>query len=588
MTFFKRVLATIVGLIIFSILGVVLMMSIAVVSNRSLKPTIDVKEASILNLKLDFDIEDHIGKIEYKDFPFLNEYPQNSLFGIINAIKKAKIDPKIKGISLENNTISAGIAQIGALRKALIDFKQSGKFIVSYADLYSQKSYYLSSVADTIYTNPIGVVDFKGLSSEQYFYKDFQEKTGIKMEVVRHGKYKSAAEPFLSNQMSPENKEQINSYLTSIWNTLKNDISKSRNISETKLNTIADSLYGRNPNLALENKLIDKIAYYDEFTNALKNQLNIDIENDLEKIDILDYMNTITNLIEIEDENKPKVAVIYAEGEIIYGKGNENFVGQGIINESLKTAREDESIKAIVLRINSPGGSALASELIWREIEITKKIKPVVVSMGNTAASGGYYMASNADYIIAEPTTITGSIGVFTVLPNFKDFLQNMGISTYQVTTNTNAINYSFAKPLTSTQKKYMKQSIIDTYNLFLERVAEGRKMTNEEVNNIAQGRVWTGSQALEVGLVDELGGLDVAIEKACALSENTYLKTVEFPVFKKDFDYSLSQFGLIKSKEDLIKEELGLEAHKIWQSLKAKSRHQGIQLLFPYNTEID
>jgi len=587
MTFFKRVLSTIVGLIIFSILAIFIFMGIAVAGNKTSQP-VNIKNNAVLNLKLDFEIEDYIGKIEYEDYPFLNEYPKHSLFGIIDAINAAKQDPKIKGITIENNDIDAGVAQIRVLRQALQDFKQSGKFVVSYADMYSQKSYYLSSVADTIYTSPIGVVEFKGLSSEQYYFKDFQEKTGVKIEVVRHGKYKSAVEPFLTNQMSPENKEQITSYLTSIWNTLKEDIGKSRDISSEQLHKIADSLYGRNATLALNHKLIDKIAFKDEYTSDLKQQLNIDAKEDLQKINIKDYIESITPPIIIEDETQPKVAIIYAEGEIIYGEGDEDYVGQGIINKSLKTAREDDSIKAIVLRINSPGGSAVASELIWREIEITKQIKPVVVSMGNTAASGGYYIASNANYIVAEPTSITGSIGVFGMLPNINELLNKYGITTHQVTTNNNAISYSWATPLTQTQKKYIKESIIEVYDLFLERVAQGRNITKEQANEIAQGRVWTGTQALEVGLVDQLGDLNLALNKACELAQITNATTQEFPVFKKEFDYSLSQLGFIKSKEELIKEELGPQAYKIWKSIKVKSKQQGIQILLPFNVDIN
>ncbi|WP_299524711.1 signal peptide peptidase SppA [Winogradskyella sp.] len=587
MSFFKRVLSTIVGLIIFSILGFILfLIVIAFVGSQGEEPII-VDNNSVLNLKLDFEIEDHIGKKEFKDYTFLNEYPKHSLFGMIKSIEFAKTDPKIKGIIIENNLTFAGYAQLKALRDALIDFKDSGKFIVSYSDIYTQQSYYLSSAADTMYVNPSGTIEFKGLASQQYYFKDFQEKTGLKMEVVRHGKYKSAVEPFLENNMSAANREQIESYLNSIWSTIKTDISQSRSIPSETLNTIADSLLGRTPTLALENKLVDRVGYYDEFTNDIKHQIGIMTEDELPSIDIRDY-SEYTYSKRKSSYKKDKIAVIFAEGDIIYGEGNEDFVGQGIINKSLKEAREDDKVKAVVLRVNSPGGSALTSELIWREIELTKKVKPVVVSMGNYAASGGYYIASNADYIVAEPMTVTGSIGVFGILPNGTELFEKWGISTHQVTTNTNAITYSFSKPLSVSQREYIKEGIIDVYDLFLTRVAQGRGMSKDDVNTIAQGRVWTGSEAIKVGLVDELGGLDTALEKATELANIDNYAIKEFPVFQKDFMESLGQLGLMKTKEELLKEELGEEGYKVWKDIKTQTQREGVQLLFPYGTHIE
>ncbi|WP_299365172.1 signal peptide peptidase SppA [Winogradskyella sp.] len=587
MSFLKRVLSTIVGLIIFSILSfIVFFMFIAFLGSQGEEPII-VENNSVLNLKLDFNIEDHIGKKEYENYTFLNEYPKHSLFGMIRAIEFAKTDPQIKGITIENNFTFAGYAQLKALRDALIDFKDSGKFVVAYSDIFTQQSYYLSSAADTLYVNPSGTIEFKGLASEQYYFKDFQEKTGLKMEVVRHGKYKSAVEPFLENNMSEANREQIKSYLNSIWSTIKTDISKSRSIPPETLHTIADSLLGRTPTLALENKLVDKVGYYDEFTNGIKHQIGLKTEDKLPSIDIRDY-SEYTYSKQKSSYKTDKIAVIFAEGEIIYGEGDENFVGQGIINNALIKAREDDKIKAIVLRVNSPGGSALTSELIWREIELTKKVKPVVVSMGNYAASGGYYIASNADYIVAEPMTVTGSIGVFGVLPNGTKLFEKWGISTHQVMTNSNAITYSFSKPLSENQRKFIKEGIIDVYDLFLIRVAEGRGMTKDDINTIAQGRVWTGSEAIDIGLVDELGGLDTALKKASELADIDDYATKEFPIFKKDFRESLSQLGLMKTKEELLREELGEDGYKVWKEIKTQTQREGVQLLFPYGTYIE
>nr|WP_290855182.1 signal peptide peptidase SppA [Flaviramulus sp.] len=547
---------------------------------------VQVKNNSVLELKLDFPIKDYAGKTVFSDYPFLNENKKNGLFNIIDAINYAAIDDKIKGISIDNSFINAGISQTKALRGSLLKFKESGKFVVAYSDIYTQKDYYLSSVADTIFLNPVGMMEFKGLYSEQLYFKSFQEKSGLKMEVVRFGKYKSAVEPFLQNEMSDENREQISGYLESLWKEIKQDISKSRNIPLERLNIIADSLLARSPKLALNSQLIDKISYYDEYVNGLKHAVKIDSKNELKSITIEDYAKHVSTKL-LAKYNKNKIAVIYAEGDIIYGEGDENNVGQVSMNRSLKDAREDDKIKAVVLRINSPGGSAIASELIWREIELTKKVKPVIVSMGDFAASGGYYIACNADKIIAEPTTITGSIGVYGILPNGKELADNMGINAEQVKTNKNAVLYSFFEPLNEEQRVFIKEGIIDIYELFTSRVATGREMEQDDVKSIAEGRVWTGSDALKIGLVDELGGLDLALQRAAEAAEIEEYKTKEFPVFKKDLDKILEEFGLVKAKETILKEELGEENYNILKRIKGLSQKKGIQLLFPYNTEI-
>ncbi|NJX16314.1 signal peptide peptidase SppA [Tamlana crocina] len=585
MNFLKRVLATVVGIIVFVTLCFFGLLVLGALFGADPNETVKVKPNSVLELRLDFPIKDYAGKIEFEEYPFLNEHDKNGLFNLIDAINYAATDDKIKGISIDNNFIDAGISQTKALRGALLKFKESGKFIVSYSDIYTQKDYYLSSVADTIYINPVGMMEFKGLYSERLYFKDFQEKTGLKMEVVRLGKYKSAVEPFLDNEMSDNNREQISAYLSSLWGEMKSDISSSRNISEERLNIIADSLLARNPEMALETKLVDKIGYYDEYMNGIKRAVGINIDEELPSVTIRDYARFAAN--KVNRYKKDKIAVIYAEGDIIYGEGDENAIGQGTMGKSLVEAREDDNVKAVVLRINSPGGSALASELIWREITLTKKVKPVIVSMGDFAASGGYYMACNADYIIAEPTTITGSIGVFGVLPNGKQLADNLGINAEQVKTNANAVTYSFFEPLNSTQRKFIKEGILDIYELFTNRVAQGRKMTLDEVEAIAQGRVWTGTDALNIGLVDELGGLDVALQHAAEAAEIQDYQIKELPVFKKNLDEMLEKFGVIKTKETILKEELGEENYKALKEIKSMSEKKGMQLLFPFSTDI-
>ena len=430
------------------------------------------------------------------------------------------------------------------------------------------------------------MMEFKGLYTERLYFKDFQEKSGFKMEVVRLGKYKSAVEPFLVSEMSDNNREQISVYLNSLWNEMKLDISKSRSIPVDRLNRIADSLLARNPNLAKSSNLIDKIAYHDEYLNGMKYALGIDSEKDLNLIEVADYSEYASNKLKA-NYNKNKIAVIFAEGDIMYAEGEKGIVGHGAINRSLQKARKDDKIKAIVLRVNSPGGSALASELIWREIELTKKVKPVIVSMGDLAASGGYYIASNAHKIIAEPTTITGSIGVFGMLPNGKNLADNMGINAEQVVTNKNAVTYSFFEPLNTEQRRFIKEGILDIYDLFSKRVAEGRNLTREQVETIAQGRVWTGADAVKNGLVDELGGLDLALQYAAEAADIQEYKIKEFPVFEKNLDKMLEDLGLAKAKKTILAEELGEENYKLLKEVKRLSQKKGAQLSFPFSTEI-
>ena len=586
MSFIKRVLSTVTGVFLFFIICLLGIVILGTLFSSSSKDVVIIKPNSVLELKLDFPIKDYAGKIQFSEYPFLNENEKNGLFNIIDAINYAALDDNIKGISIDNNFINAGISQTKAIRNALLNFKTSGKFIKAYSDIYTQKDYYLSSVADSIYISPVGVVEFKGLSSERLYFKDFQEKTGLKMEVVRLGKYKSAVEPFLANEMSDNNREQISVYLNSLWKEMKKDISLSRKIPEDRLNIIADSLLARNSSLAKSSNIVDKVMYYDEYVNSMKNAVNIKYEDKLNIISILDYAKHTAEKLNGK-YNKDKIAVIYAEGDIIYGEGDEEYIGQGTMSKSFQRARQNDKIKAIVLRINSPGGSALASELIWREVELTKQVKPVIVSMGDLAASGGYYIACNADRIIAEPTTITGSIGVFGMLPNGKEFADNMGVNAEQVITNQNAVAYSFFEPLNDTQRNFIKEGIFDIYDLFTTRVAQGRNLTKKQVEAVAQGRVWTGADALNNGLVDELGGMELALKYAAEAAEIEEYQIREFPVFKKDLDKMLQKFGLIKTKESILKEELGEAHYKILKEIKSMSKRKGIQLLFPFNTDI-
>lgn len=586
MRFLGNVLATIIGLFIFLMLfffGIVIIASVFGGDTEE----ISVKTNSVIELNLEHIKNDYAGK--YKDpwITFLSDGEKLGVSDIINAIEAAKSDSDIKGISILNDESQLGMAQRKALRDALESFKKSGKFVMAYANSYSQKEYYLNSVANTVYLNPAGEFDFKGLSAEIMFFKDLQEKTGIKMEVIRHGKYKSAVEPFLENKMSDANREQTLALLNSIWSSITTDISKSRNLSVAKLNEIANGLLARTPDMAKAEKLVDVIAYEDEYHDAIRKALKVDKDKDYNKVSILDYARNVATTsgdFEIQD----KIAIIYAQGEIMSGEGDVNKIGEGSMRRSLIEARNDKNIKAIVLRINSPGGNALTSDLIWREIEVTKKVKPIVVSMGNYAASGGYYIACNANKIFAENNTITGSIGVFGVLPNFTQLATKIGIHSEQVKTNENASEYSPFLPLDEKFKAVTTEGVEQVYNTFVSHVATGRKMTFAQVDSIAQGRVWSGSQALKIGLVDKIGGLDAALKEAATLSKIKTYKTQNFPEFEKNINDILENLPFAKSKENFLKEELGEDNFRILNQIKKIQSQKGVQAMMPFEIIIN
>jgi protease-4 len=428
-------------------------------------------------------------------------------------------------------------------------------------------------------------MEFKGLSSEIMFFKDIQEKTGIKMEVIRHGKYKSAVEPFLASEMSTDNRSQITALLNSAWSTIVEDISKSRKIPVDSLNAIANQLNARTPEMAKTRKLIDKISYEDEFHDGIRKALKVKKDEDYESVTIMDYAKNVATSPKKTD-SKDKIAVIFAQGEIMGGEGQVNVIGEGAMRTSLQEARKDKNVKAIVIRVDSPGGSALTSELIWREIELTKKVKPVVVSMGNYAASGGYYISCNASKIIAEPSTITGSIGVFGILPNMTELSKNIGINTEQVKTHANSADYSPFQPIDEKFKEVTTESVEKIYTTFVNRVAAGRKMTFEQVDAIAQGRVWTGAEAVKIGLVDQLGGLDVALKEAATLAKIKDYRTQNYPVFDTKFMEFLN-LPFAQSKEEMIKEEIGAETYQTLQQIKKATARTGIQTLMPFELNI-
>ena len=590
MNFFKNVFATIVGIFLFVLLSFFFLIGLGALIGSG-EDEVKVKDNSVIQLDLSKINFDYSGKYD-SDSPFSSLFLDKDKVGfieVLNAINAAKTDDKIKGITIVNNESNLGLAQSKELRDKLEDFKKSKKFVMAYATVFSQKEYYISSVADAIYLNPSGEMDFKGLGTEMLFYKNFQDQTGLKMEIIRHGKFKSAVEPFLAQEISKENREQVTVLLQSVWDNIVSDIAKNRNVSVTQLNAIATDLLARTPEMALEQKLIDKVAYEDEFNDALKSKLKVAKDEEIESVSITDYVATTS--LKSEDYTKDDIiAVIYAQGEINGGEGDVDYIGELSINRSLKEAREDDDVKAVVLRVDSPGGSALVSDLIWREIELTKKVKPVVVSMGNLAASGGYYIACNANTIFAEPTTITGSIGVFGMLPNVHGFATKYGVNAEQVQTHKNAVGYSIFEPISEEYKTIALEGVDRIYKLFVNRVAQGRKMTFNQVDAIAQGRVWTGSDAIKNGLVDKLGNLDAAIAHAATLGKTKSYRTENYPEYNKDFDEFLEGFAgasIYKSKETLLKEELGEENYNLLKKSKVMQNRKGVQAIMPFHLNL-
>ncbi len=585
MNFLRNLLAAIIGCLM--AFGIVFVMFVVLISLLgSDEETVSVKGDSVLELQLQLPIADYVGNGDASPFSSLFDESQG-LDEILKAISVAKTDDRIKGISINNNFMLAGLAQTQAIRKALQEFKSGGKFIYTYADFYTQKDYYLASVADSIFINPVGVLDFKGLSSEVLFYKDLQEKTGVKMEVIRHGKYKSAVEPYLENEMSEANRTQIQELIQSLWNSMVADISTGRGISETNLNVIADTLGGRSPAYAKKSGLLDGIVFYDEYEQKLSKALAISNDEDINYISLDDYA-VYSNKKELKSSTD-KIAIIYAQGEILYGEGGPDYIGQGIINKALIKAREDKNVKAVVLRVDSPGGSALTSDIIWREVELTKQEKPVVVSMGNVAASGGYYIAAGADKIFAEPTTITGSIGVFGTVPNISELANDIGVNAEQVGTNLNSVDYSLFEPMSAAFRNQVQESIEHTYTTFLERVAQGRSISVVQADSLAQGRVWSGVDAKRIGLVDELGTLEDAIVAAADMAELDTYSIRKYPKYKSGFERFMEDLegASVGLKAKVISDEIGEENYQILKDLKSGMEQKGIQAKMPFTLNI-
>ncbi len=593
--FFKFMFASMLGFVLTIALSFFLFVMIigAILSSSKDSSEPKVAQNSILHIQLKNAIQDQPSNNPFDNFDFesFEDKTPLSLGKIISNIEKAKSDSRIKGIYLDIPSLQANLANTEEIRSALIDFKSSGKFIVSYSENYGQNEYYLASVADEIYLNPAGEMTFKGLSAQVMFFKDLLGRLEIDMQVIRHGKFKSAIEPFIRENMSDANREQVSVLVNSIWNYRLQGIADSRNLSIEKLNQIADQLLVRNAKDAKELKLVDDLKYEDEILALLNEKSGIEEDEEPNLIALSQFKRTKQKKSaegsRIKSTSKNRIAVIFAEGEIRSGESTNGIMGSETIANAVKKAREDNRIKAIVLRVNSPGGSALASDVMWREIVLAKKEKPVIVSMGGVAASGGYYIACAADKIFAENSTITGSIGVFGLIPNMKGmFNDKLGIDIDRVNTNQYSDGLTPFRPLEETERVAIKEMIEQIYDDFTQKVADGRKMTQAEVDSIGQGRVWSGAIAKEIGLVDEIGGLNEAILAAADLAELEDYKLRELPEQEDPFEKMIKGLSQ-EARMRILGEEIGL-AEKYYSNIKQVISKKGVYTRIPVDFIFD
>ncbi len=529
-SFFASVLGTLTALTLLLVFGLLLISGIASILQEPMAPKIS-RPNSVVTLNLNTQIADRPPTFNEIEVLFELNDQIIGLHELLLAIDTAAQHPNIEGIVLQADFISAGWSQIREIRNALLKFKATGKFIYAYHDIASQKSYYLTSVADSLVLNPAGMIEFKGLASEVLYYKDFQDRYGLKMEVIRHGKYKSAVEPFLENEMSADNRFQIKSLLNNLWETLRNEMAETRSLSPSALDALAQESKIAVPLDALEAHLVDQLGYESDLEAMVKERLGISAEDSVSYVSTASLLGSASKY---NSEIKDRIAVVYAQGTILYGPESESYISQEAFVKAFEALAKDDWIKAVVLRVDSPGGSALTSELLWQAIEKVKAKKPVIVSMGNVAASGGYYIAAGADQIFLDPLTVTGSIGVFATLPNASGFLASKGIHAERVETHPNGLGYSFFSPMTDNFRTQTEKGIEQTYALFKDRVAQGRSLTAREVETLAQGRVWSGNQAVAQGLADQLGGIQDALNAAAQAAGIQEYNVMTYPQFEE------------------------------------------------------
>ena len=580
-------LATITGIIISSILFFLIMLASLSAIVATGNKQVSINQNSILVLNAGVPIPDRSNPNPWSGFDIVNmTFTQTpGLNEILTDIKKATTDEKIKGILIENGLLSPGWATTGEIREALVKFRNSGKFVIAWSDyVLSQAGYYVSTAADRIYLNPGAVMEFKGLSGEVMFYKKALDKIGVEVQVVRHGKFKGAVEPYILDKLSSENREQINDYVGSIWSHVVSGISESRNIPVEKLYRFADELSANNTEDALTNNLIDGLIYRDALIDTLKTLSGVSLDDKIQLVPMSKYSKVPYPGRQYSLKNK--IAIIYAEGNIVMGKGNVTNIGGNNYAEIIRQLRKDTTIKSIILRVNSPGGNAVASDIMWQELNLASKVKPVVVSMGNYAASGGYYISCPATKIYASPVTLSGSIGVFGLIPNANKLLHDkLGISVESVNTNKYADFPSVYRPMTTYERGVMQKNIEKIYSDFVSKVATGRNMDVSSVDSIGQGRVWTGIRAKKLGLIDEFGGLEDAIIGAAELAGVDKYSIKEYPVPEDPYTRIISSLsGNIRMK--ILNKELG-ENFSLYKELKEVSEMNGIQARLPYFIDI-
>lgn len=588
--FFKFVLATIVGFIIVSVVMLLVVIGIVVSAASNDKET-TVEDNSLLTLSFKNAIPERTPNNPLAGLGFLgfDEDKSLGLNDILASIKKAKTDDHIKGIYITDSYMMSGQATTEEIRNALIDFKKSKKFIIAYSEIYTQGFYYLASVADKVYINPKGIFEFRGMSSQVTFFKGALDKLGIEVQVIKVGTYKSAVEPFFLEKMSDPNRQQVTAYLGSLYNQFLTGVSSSRKINKDSLYSMANNLTIHYPADALKYKLVDGLKYKDEVLDELKKRTNISLKKDLKAVDLAEYATSDGGKASSDDKPDAdnQIAMIYASGEITGGNGDDNTIGSDKISAALRKVRLNDKVKAVVLRVNSPGGSSLASDVIWREVSLTKKVKPVIVSMGDYAASGGYYISCAADSIFAEPNTITGSIGIFAILPNMQKFFNGkLGVTFDGVKTGKYADLGDISRPLTPEEHAILQDEINRGYSDFTNAVATGRNKTQAYINTIGQGRVWTGEQALKIGLVDRLGNINDAIASAAKKAKLKEYKLVAYPE-QKSFLKSFGSDIQSRVQTHFAKAELG-DNYVYYQQLKGIQQMMRVpQARLPFIAEI-
>ena len=582
-SFFKNVLANIVAIIILCALFFIFFIMMLVFSAMGNDKSVAVKKNSVLTINLKTNIIDSPTEEEMGLFGIGAQNKSILIYDALEAINKAKTDDNIKGISIEADDLSAGLTQIDDLRNAIEDFKKSGKFVYAYGNGVSQSAYYLGSVADKYYLHPAGMVELKGLSTEVTFFKDFADKYGVGIEVIRHGKFKSAVEPFIRNDISPENKEQLSTLLNDLWKNTSSKMAASRKIDTAQFRMITDSLYGMIPEQSLQYKLADKLIQKSEYEDLLKAKLNVKDKEKLNKISLTSYINSY----EDEDKSGEKIAVLYASGSINNGDEYSDIHSEKYV-KYIKKLQEDDKVKAVVFRINSPGGSANASDEILFELQRLKKKKPLIVSFGDYAASGGYYVAMAADKIYSEPNTLTGSIGVFGVMPYYKDIAAKNGIRADIVSTNANSMYYSGLNGVTPYGVNMMTKSVEGTYKRFVHFVTQNRKKTFEQIDNVGGGRVWSGVRAKEIGLVDELGTLTDAVKFAAQKAGLKSYHVEAFPKKMSPFEQVFKDLNEEDVSARIIKNKIGKSNYEILQQITDKKLQSEVKMEMPYQIRIN